>query len=583
MAQVVAGSSPVSHPNAPVAPRKAPLKRDNGAGSGLAPHQFVSVAQLDRASGFGPEGCRFDSCRRRQVMRGRTTRSWVPASSADRQILPGAPAPIAQLEEHLTLNQGVPGSSPGGGTTADVAELVDAYGLGPYAFWLGGSSPSVRTKNVRITMKAQVERLGECKIALKIEVPADRIIEELDNLYQDLQKKAKLPGFRRGKVPLDVLKTYFARSLKADALDRLIPDAYQEALKENDFVPCSQPKIEEVKYEENKPLSFKATVEIKPEIRLKRYKGIRAKRVVKIVREEDVGRALERLASKHAEFTSIENRPAKKGDWVIIDFVGNIEGKPFKDNEAKNFSLEIGSKTLIGDFENQLIGLKRGEEKEIKVRFPKGYHNKELAGKEVLFKVNLKEIKEKKLPELNDEFAKDLKFNNLEELKKRIKEDLEKYETEHSERLLRNNLMDWLIKKTPFPLPGAMVERELEVMIEDALTRMRYSGLDPKRMGIEEAKLKEEYRPSAERKVKNTLILEEIAKQENIEINEQEIEKRIEEMALSTNQKKEDLRDFFDRERSHLAGLREEIRLKKALELIVKEARIKEVTQRRRK
>ncbi len=432
-------------------------------------------------------------------------------------------------------------------------------------------------------MKAEVERLGECKVALKIEVPTDRVTEELDNLYQDLQKKIKLPGFRRGKVPLDVLKTYFARSLKADALDRLIPDAYQEALRENNLIPCSEAKIEEVKHEENRPLSFKATVEIKPKITLKKYKGLKAKRIIKIVTEEDVNRALERLASRHAEFTSIENRPAKRGDWVIIDFVGSMEGKPFKNNEAKNFSLEIGSKTLVSDFEEQLIGFKKGKEKEIKVKFPEDYHNKELARKEVLFKVNLKEIKEKKLPELNDEFAKDLKFNNLEELKKRIKEDLEKYETEHSERLLRNNLMDWLIKKTPFPLPEAMVERELGVMIEDALTRMRYSGLDPKRMGIEEAKLKEEYRPSVERKVKSTLILEKIAKQENIKVNEQEIEKRIEEMALSTGQKKEDLRDFFDRERSHLAGLREEIRLKKALELIVDKARIKEVTQRRRK
>lgn len=432
-------------------------------------------------------------------------------------------------------------------------------------------------------MKAEVERLEECKVALKIEVSADKVTEELDNLYIDLQKKANLPGFRRGKVPLDVLKTYFARSIKADALDRLIPDAYRRALKENDFIPCSQPKVEEVKHDEHRPLSFKAIVEIKPKVTLKKYKGLKAKRILKIVVEENVSHALVKLQHRHAEFIAVEDRLVKKGDWVIIDFVGNIEGKPFKDNEAKNFSLEIGSKTLIGDFEDQLIGLKKGEEKETKVKFPKDYHNKELAGKEVLFKVNLKEIKEKKLPELNDEFAKDLKFDNLEELKKRIKEDLEKYEKEHSERLLRDNLMDWLIRKTPFPLPGAMVERELEAMIEEALTRMRYSGLDPKRVGIEEAKLKEKYRPSAERKVKSTLILEEIAKQENIEVSEQEIEKRTEEMALSTGQKKEDLRDFFNKERSHLAGLREEIRLKKALELIVKEARIKEVTQRRRK
>jgi trigger factor len=434
-------------------------------------------------------------------------------------------------------------------------------------------------------MKAEIERLGECKVALKIEVPADRITEELDNLYHDLQKKAKLPGFRKGKVPLDVLKTYFAKSIRADALDRLIPDTYQKALKKNDFVPCSQPKIEEIKCEENSPLNFKATVEIKPKITLKKYKGLKAKRIIKIVRDKDVGRALERLQHRHAEFIAAEDRPAKKGDWVIIDFVGSIEGKPFKNNEARNFSLEIGSKTLVGGFENQLIGLKKGENTEFKVKFPKDYHNKELAGKEVLFKVDLKEIKEKKLPELDDEFAKDLKFSNLEELKKKVKKDLERYETEHSERLLKDKLMDWLIKKTPFPIPEAMVERELGVMIEDALNRIRYQGIDPKRMGIEEAKLKEKYRPNAERRVKNTFILEEIAKQENIEVNEEEIEKRIEEMALNTGQKEEDLKDFFNKERSHLAGLKEEIRLKKALNLIVNEARIKEkkVRERRKK
>ncbi len=432
-------------------------------------------------------------------------------------------------------------------------------------------------------MKAEVERLGECKVILKIEVPADRVKRELDNLYNDLQRKAKLPGFRRGKVPLDVLKTYFAGSIKADALDRLIPETYQEALKENDFVPCSQPKIEEVKHEENRPLSFKATVEIKPKIALKKYKGLKAKKIIRIVTEEDAGHALERLKHRHAEFITVENRPAKKGDWVIVDFVGNIEGKPFKDNEAKNFSLEIGSKTLVSDFEDQLIGLKKGEEREVRVKFPGDYHNKKLAEKEVLFEVNLKEIKEKKLPKIDDEFAQDLKFANLEELKRRIREDLERYEREHSERLLRDNLMDWLIRKTPFPLPQAMVERELEVMVEDALTRMRYSGIDPKRMGIEEAKLKERYRPSAERRVKSTLILEEIAKQENTEVNEEEIEKRIEEMALSTGQKKEDLKDFFEKEKSHLAGLKEEIRLKKALNFIVNEARVKEKKVRERR
>ena len=414
-------------------------------------------------------------------------------------------------------------------------------------------------------------------MALKIEVPADRVTEELNSLYHDLKRKANLPGFRRGKVPLDILKTYFKGSIRADALDRLIPNTYQEVLKENDFIPCSQPKIEEVKYEENKPLSFKATVEIKPKIILKRYKGLKAKRIIKIIIEDDVNRALKRLASRHAEFITVENRPTKKGDWVIIDFVGSMEGRPFKDNEAKNFSLEIGSKTLVGDFEDQLIGLKKGEEKEVKVKFPRDYHNKELDGREVLFKVDLKEIKEKKLPSLNDEFAKDLKFNNLGELKKRIKEDLEKYETEHSERLLKDNLMDWLIRKTPFPLPRAMVERELEAMVEDALTRMRYSGIDPKKMGIEEVKLKERYRPSAETKVRNTLILEEIGKKENIEVSKEEIGKRIEEMAKASGQKKEDLEEFFQKERSHLAGLREEIRLKKALELIINETRIKEV------
>ncbi|HEA46780.1 MAG TPA: hypothetical protein ENH97_00005 [bacterium] len=199
-----------------------------------------------------------------------------------------------------------------------------------------------------------------------------------------------------------------------------------------------------------------------------------------------------------------------------------------------------------------------------------------MAGKEVLFKVDLKEIKEKNLPEINDEFAKDLKSSSLKELKRRIREDLERYEREHSERILRDNLMDWLIRKTPFPLPQAMVERELEAMVEEALTRMRYSGIDPKRMGIEETKLKERYRPSAEKKVRNTLILEEVGKKENIEVSEDEIGKRIEEMAKASGQKKEDLEEFFQKERSHLAGLREEIRLKKALELIVDKARIKE-------
>jgi trigger factor len=434
-------------------------------------------------------------------------------------------------------------------------------------------------------MKTEVERLEGCQVAFKIEVPASEVTKELATLYNDLQKKAKLPGFRQGKVPFEVLKTYFAQSVRADALDRLVSGAYQKALEGHDFIPCSQAKIEEVKYEENKPLSFKATTEIKPKITLKKYKGLKATRVIKIITDEDINHALERLQQRQAEFIAAPDRPTKKGDWIIIDFVGTKEGKPFQGNEAKNFSLEIGSKTLISDFEEQLEGLKKGEKKEIDVTFPTDYHNKELAATRVHFTVDLKEIKEKKLPKIDDAFAKDLKFGNLPELKEKVKDDLESYEIRHSENLVKENLMDWLIEKTPFPVPQAMVARELEVMIKEGLTRMRYSGMDPERMGIEETKLKEEYRPNAERRVKSTLILEQIAAQEGIVAGAAEIEKRIKEMVQTSGQKEEDLKEFFNKNRSYRAGLEEEVKLKKTWECIVQEAVIKEkkVKERRTK
>lgn len=416
-------------------------------------------------------------------------------------------------------------------------------------------------------MKSELERLGACKVALKIEVPADGVTEEREKVYQELKKKSKIKGFRKGRVPREILEVHFSKGVEREVLERLISDAYRQAISQASIIPCSEPQIEGMEVAPEKPLKFKATVEVRPQVNLGKYKDIKVPKKVRTVKARDIDKALERLRHRHAEFVTIEDRPARKGDYAIVDFEGMIEEKPFPGGKASNYSLEIGSNTFIHGFEDQLIGMNRGDQREIRVRLPKEHpaiemtkafqsseqseRRKELAGKEACFKVVLKEIKAKRLPPLDDEFAKDLGgFKTLAELREKISQDLERFAQSKAQRDWENKVLDKLIENTPLDVPQIMVAREIDHLTAGVKERLRF------------------HRELAIRNVKSFLILEQIAEVENIRATPEDVATRIARVARYTNQPPQSIEESLKRS-GGMDGFRHQIRQAKALKFVL--------------
>jgi trigger factor len=424
------------------------------------------------------------------------------------------------------------------------------------------------TQEISIIMKSEVERLGNCKVALEVEVPVDGVTKEREKVYEELERRTAMKGFRKGKVPRKILEARFSNGVEREVLERLISGAYSQAVSRAGIIPCCEPKIEGIEFLPDQPLSFKAVVEIKPKVNLGKYKGIKVAKKVGRVKDRDVAKTLERLRHRHAEFVTIEDRPARSGDYVIVDFEGMVEGKPLKGGKASNYSLEIGSNILIHGFEDQLIGMDRGDQREIRVTFPKEHPDKGLAGKEACFKVVLKEIKRKKLPAIDDEFAKDLGgFKGLAEVKEKISQDLKRLAENKAQKDWENRIVDKLIENTPLEVPQTMVARE----IDNLIAGLKYQGLTPERLNMTGQKLREKYRVLATRNVKSFLILEQIAQEENIQATNEDIARRITQIARYTNRASQSIEKDITRS-GRMDALRQQVKQAKALKSVLDHA-----------
>jgi len=417
-------------------------------------------------------------------------------------------------------------------------------------------------------MKSEVERLGKCKVALEVKVPVDGVTEEREKIYEELKRRTTMKGFRKGKVPRKILEAHFSKGIEREVLERLISGAYLQAVSQAGIIPCCEPKIEGIEFLPDQPLRFKAIVDVRPKVNLGRYKGIKVAKKVGRVKDRDIAKTLERLRHRHAEFVTIEDRPARPGDYVIVDFEGMVEGKPFRGGKASNYSLEIGANILIHGFEDQLIGMDRGDQREIMVTFPKEHPDKGLAAKEACFKVVLKEIKRKKLPALDDEFAKDLGgFKGLAELKEKISQDLKRLAENKAQKDWENRIVDKLIENTPLEVPQTMVTREI-----DHLTAgLKYQGLTPERLSMTHQKLREKYRALSTRNVKSFLILGQIAQEENIRATDKDIARRITQLARYTNRASQSIEEDMTRS-GRMDALRQQARQAKALKFVLDHA-----------
>ena len=422
-------------------------------------------------------------------------------------------------------------------------------------------------------MDINVEEISSIKKKVNVQVPEDQVTKEVDSFYRELGKKAKIKGFRPGKVPRNILERYFKDYVKAEVIQKLIQDTYPTALSKASLQPVSHPTIDPGELEDGKPFQYSATIEVKPEIKLEGYLGLNLEGKKEDVKEEEVEERLRGLQNLHANLKTVaEARPIQTGDFVIVDYQAAMEGKPLEEGRANDFTVEVGSNRFIPAFEEKLIGLKPEEEKEIEISFPEDYGYKKWAGKTISFHVKIKEIKEKILPPLDDEFAKDLgDYSSLEELKAKLRQDIEREKNLALERHLKDQLVDQLVQKNAFEVPESLVEEQTKVLVSETKLRLAAQGIRIDTLGLSDEKLQEDHRETAMRQVRTFLILEKIAGQEGITVTDEEVESRLREVSERTHQKFDVVKRYYEKN-----GLIPEIRTgimnEKALNFLLEKA-----------
>ncbi len=391
----------------------------------------------------------------------------------------------------------------------------------------------------------KTEKKNEVKLSFEIE--AEKFDEAMKKVYTKTAKYFTIPGFRKGKAPMAIVERHYGSSIfYEDTFNELVPDIYDQAIKDNKIEAVSQPQLDITQMEKGKDLKFTAIVQIKPEVKLGKYKGIELKKIEYTVSDKDVEHELGHMAEHNSRLVTVDNRPVKKGDITTIDFEGSIDGVPFDGGKAENHELEIGSNQFIPGFEDQIIGMKDGEEKDINVTFPEDYFSKDLAGKEATFKVKLHGIKVKELPKIDDEFAKDVsEFDTLADLKADIKSKLEKENEEKAKYESEEAAIEAVCKEVEIDIPSGMIETEIDNMIKDIENKLSYQGLTLdqylKLTNKTMDGLRKEFNEQAEKAVKSRLVLEAIIKEEDIKPEEKEVEDKLKEMAKNYNQKEDEL------------------------------------------
>ena len=407
---------------------------------------------------------------------------------------------------------------------------------------------------------------------LTINVSPEKFEEALDQAFKKVVKDVSLPGFRKGRVPRQIFEKRFG-----DAIDMILPNAYTEAVDQTGIFPVDQPKIDIEQIERGKDLIFVCEVTVKPEVKLGEYKGLEVEEESVEVTDEDVENELKSLQERHAELVVKEEGKVEEGNTVVIDFEGFLDGEPFEGGKGENHPLEIGSGQFIPGFEEQLIGKESGEETEINVTFPEDYHAEHLAGKDAVFKVKIHEIKEKEIPELDDEFAKDVDedVETLEELKEKTREQLKKQKEQAAENKKREQLIEKATENAEVDIPEAMINTELDHMMREFEQRLQMQGMTLENYyqfsGQSEEDLKEQMKEDAEKRVKTNLTLEAILEAENLEVTEEDIEEELNEMAEMYKLEKEQLVNM-------LGGtpdvLKEDLKIKKAINFLVEESKV---------
>ena len=386
------------------------------------------------------------------------------------------------------------------------------------------------------------------ELKLEFTIDAQVFVDGIETVFKKNAKYFNVPGFRKGKVPMNIAeKHYGVEMFYEDAFNEVVPAVYDKEIKENNLEVVSRPNIDIVQMEKGKDLIFTAIVQTKPEVELGKYKGIELEKVEYTVEDKDVEHELGHMAEKNARIITVDDRAAKEGDIAVIDFEGSVDGVPFEGGKAEKHELELGSHSFIEGFEDQVVGMKIDEEKDINVTFPEEYFSKDLAGKPAVFKVKLHEIKAKELPTMDDEFAKDVsEFDTIDELKADIKKNLEEQNEHKAKHEIEDKAIEKVCENAKVEIPSGMIEFEIDNMEEDLNNRLAYQGLSLEQylqmLNKKREDFREEMKPQAEISVKTRLVLEAVCKDAKIEATEEEINEKIAELAKTYGKSEDELK-----------------------------------------
>lgn len=426
-------------------------------------------------------------------------------------------------------------------------------------------------------MSAKWERDSEAsKGTLTFEIDVDTIKKGLDEAFAETKKRITVPGFRKGRVPRQIFdQMYGEESLYQDALNKVLPDAYSDAVKEAKIEPVAQPQIDIKSMDKDQPWVLTATVDVKPEVKLGDYKGMEVPEQDTTVSDADVDAELDKKRQQQAELVLKEDKPAAKGDTVVIDYEGSVDGKKFDGGSADNYSLELGSGSFIPGFEDQLIGHNTGDDVEVKVTFPKDYHAKELAGKDAIFKVKMHEIKEKQLPDLDDDFAKDVDedVDTLDELRDKTKKQLQEDKDNQAKAAVEDAAIEAAVKNADIQdIPQSMLDEDTNRQMQQYLAGMQQQGISPKMYfqitGTKEEDLKKQFSADAEQRVKTNLVLEAIVDDAKLTASEDEIKDEISDLAKQYGMKEDQIKNALSEDM-----LTHDIKIRKAVDLVADSAK----------
>ena len=428
-------------------------------------------------------------------------------------------------------------------------------------------------RRITLVMSVKVENLEHNMAKLTIEVSAEELEKALNTAYNKQKRQISVPGFRKGKVPRAMIeKMYGAEIFYEDAANELMQQTYPSAVDESGVDIVSRPTVDVVQIEKGKPFIYTAEVATRPEVTLGKYMGVTVTKIDTSVTEDEVEAELENQRNTNARTVTVTDRPVKEGDTAVIDFEGFVDGVAFDGGKAENHSLEIGSHSFIDTFEDQLVGKNAGDEVEVNVTFPEEYQAADLAGKPAVFKVKINEIKAKELPELNDEFAQDVAgVDTLAEYKEELKKNLTEKKENEAKKTKEDEAIQKIIDKSKMDLPKAMIDTQCETMVNEFAQRIAQSGLSMDQYlqfsGMTVDQLKEQVRPEAETRIKSSLVLEQIAKEENIEVSDEDINAEIEKMAKAYGMEADKLKEYMGD--SEKESMKRDLAITKAVDLIM--------------